>query len=126
VIRKAARVKTSIIAAVQNSNSDNSGEQIPALISNISANGAALDTKRPLGKKGDLINMAFRINLHNIDAFLSIKGTIRAVLSGEAADISNPGVTRYGTEFQSLQPNDMVILQSMIYQQIIENPNNLV
>ena len=126
VIRKAARVKTSIIAAVQNSNSDNSGEQIPALISNISANGAALDAKRPLGKKGDLINMAFRINLHNIDAFLSIKGTIRAVLSGEAADISNPGVTRYGTEFQSLQPNDMVILQSMIYQQIIENPNNLV
>ncbi len=126
VIRKAARVKTSIIVAVQSINPDSSGEQIPALISNISANGAALDAKRPLGCKGDIINMAFRINLHKIDAFLSIKGTIRAVLSGEAADISNPGITRYGTEFQNLQPNDMVILQSMIYQQIIENPHNLV
>lgn len=126
VIRKAARVKTNIIAAVQNANSRNAEEQTSALISNISANGAALDAKRPLGKKGDILNLAFRVNLHKIDAFLSIKGAIRAVLSGEDADIPGPEIIRYGVEFQSLQPNDMVILQSMIYQQIIESPHHLV
>jgi len=126
VIRKAPRVKSKIIAAVQNANSRNPSEQTSALISNISANGAALDAKRPLGKKGDILNLAFRVNLHKIDAFLSVKGAIRAVLGGEAADISNPEITRYGIEFQDLQPNDMVILQSMIYQQIIESPHQMI
>ena len=126
VIRKAPRVKSKIIVAVQNANSRNPSEQISALISNISANGAALDAKRPLGKKGDILNLAFRVNLHKIDAFLSVKGAIRAVLGGEVPDISNPEITRYGIEFQELQPNDMVILQSMIYQQIIESPHQVV
>lgn len=126
VIRKAPRVKANIIAAVHNTNSRNAKEQVPALISNISANGAALDARRPLGNKGDILDLSFRVNLHKIDAFLSIKGAIRAVLNGEAADISEPEITRYGIEFQSLQPNDMVILQSMIYQQIIESPHQLV
>lgn len=126
MIRKAPRVKANIIAAVQNSNSRNKEEQAPALISNISANGAALDTKHPLGKKGDILNLAFRVNLHKVEAFLSIKGVIRAVLSGETADIANPEIIRYGIEFQSMQPNDMIILQSMIYQQIIESPHHLV
>ena len=127
VIRKAPRVKSRIIAAVQNANSRNPTEQTSALISNISANGAALDAKRQLGKKGDMLSLAFRVNLHKIDAFLSVKGAIRAVLGAEeATDISNPELTRYGIEFQDLQPNDMVILQSMIYQQIIESPHQVV
>ncbi len=125
VIRKAPRVKTSIIAAVQNTNSHNAGEQVSALISNISANGAALDAKRLMGKKGDILNLSFRVNLHKIDALLSVKGVIRAALSSEVADLSDPEIVRYGIEFQNLQPNDMVILQSMIYQQIIENPHRL-
>jgi len=126
VIRKAPRVKTNIIAVVQNTNSLNAGEQFTAFISNISANGAALDAKRPLGEKGDILNLAFRLNLHKIDAYMSIKGVICTVLSGKADDISDPEIIRYGIEFQSLQQNDMVILQSMIYQQIIDNPHQLI
>lgn len=125
VIRKAPRVKTHIIAAVQDSKSG-AAEQISALISDISANGASLDAKRPLGDKGDILNLAFRVHLHNIDAYLSIKGAIRAVLGGNAADESKPGLIRHGIEFQELQPNDCVVLQSMIYQQMIENPHKLV
>jgi hypothetical protein len=126
MIRTAPRVKSNIIASVQNASSRNTTEQIPALISNISANGAALDAKRPLGHKGDILSLSFRVNLHQIDAFLSVKGAIRAVLDGEAPDVSSPGITRHGIEFQELQPNDMVILQSMIYQQIIESPHRVV
>ena len=125
VIRKAPRVKTSIIAAVQESKSG-AAEQISALISDISANGASLDAKRTMGDKGDILSLAFRVHLHNIDAYLSVKGIIRAVLNGNDADISKPGFIRHGIEFQGLQPNDSVILQSMIYQQMIENPHKLV
>jgi len=125
VIRKAPRVKTNIIAAVQDSKSG-ATEQVSALISDISANGVSLDAKRPLGEKGDILNVSFRVHLHNIDAYLSVKGVIRAVLITDAVDASKSGVIRHGIEFQDLQPNDCVILQSMIYQQIIENPHKLV
>lgn len=125
VIRKAPRVKTSIIAAVQDSK-HGAEEQVSALISDISANGASLDAKQPLGNKGDILNLAFRVHLHNIDAYLSVKGIIRAVLGGDIVDASPPGFTRHGIEFQELQPNDSVVLQSMIYQQMIENPHKLV
>ncbi|MBI5439198.1 MAG: flagellar brake protein [Nitrosomonadales bacterium] len=125
VIRKAPRVKTRIIAAVQSSRSG-AAEQISALISDISANGASLDAKRPLGDKGDILILAFRVPLHNIDAYLSVKGAIRAVLGGDLADASKSDLIRHGLEFQELQPNDSVILQSMIYQQMIENPHKVV
>lgn len=120
-IRKTARVKTRIIAAVQNNESD-ATEQMSAIISDISATGLSLDAKKPLGKKGDALNLAFRVQLHNIEAFLSLKGVIRAVINDEPS----PGHVRYGIELQNLQPNDSVILQSMIYQQMIENPQKLV
>ena len=47
---------------------------------------------------------------------------IRAVLASDAA---NPDFTSYGVEFVDLQPNDSVILESMIYQNMIENPHML-
>lgn len=126
MIRKAPRVKSKIIASVLNLNSQKAEKHVSALISNISANGVALDAQRPLGKKDDVLDLSFRVNLHNIDAFLSLKAAIRAVIDAESAGLTGPEILRYGLEFQNLQPNDMVILQSMIYQQLIEHPHNLV
>lgn len=120
-IRKTARVKTRIIAAIQNNKSE-ATEQMSAIISDISATGLSLDAKKPLAQKGDTLNMAFRVHLHNIEAFLSLKGVVRAVINDEPS----PGHVRYGIELQNLQPNDSVILQSMIYQQMIENPQKMV
>jgi len=125
VVRKAPRVKTRIMAAVQGSK-PGAAEQIPALISDISASGASLDAQRTLGGKGDILSLSFHMPLHNIiDAYLSVKGVIRAVLSGDAADASKPSLIHHGVEFQELQPNDCLILQSMVYQQMIENPHEL-
>lgn len=124
VVRKAPRIKTRIIATVSD-DSDGAGAPLSALISNISADGLALDSKHPLGNKGDTLRMAFRVKLHRIDASLTLKGMIRAVLNEGDDRQSAPDIIRHGIEFQNLQPNDQVILQSMIYQQIIENPQQL-
>ncbi len=124
-IRKAPRIKTRIIATVQDSK-NNSASQISALISDISANGVSLESKQPLGVKGDVLKLAFRVQLHNVDAYLTVNGVIRAVISGEDPDASKLGFIRHGIEFQELQPNDGVVLQSMIYQQMIENPQNVI
>ncbi len=123
-IRKAPRIKTRIIATVQDSK-NNSATHVSALISDVSANGVSLESKQPLGVKGDILNLAFRVQLHNVDAYLSVKGIIRAVFSGDESDETKSGLIRHGIEFQDLQPNDGVVLQSMIYQQMIENPHNV-
>jgi hypothetical protein len=86
----------------------------------------SLESKQPLGDKGRILNLAFRVQLHNVDAYLSVKGIIRAVISGDEAEPNKSGFIRHGIEFQDLQPNDGVVLQSMIYQQMIENPQNVI
>lgn len=121
VIRKAPRVRTKIIAAVVTCT--RGSDSASAIISNLSASGALLDARRNLGEKGDILKMSFRVNLHNIDAYLTVTAAVRAVFSDEAAD--NDGLIHHGLEFVDLQPNDSVILQSMIYQQMIERPNTL-
>jgi len=123
MIRKAPRIKTRLIAAVHDSNSG-PDKQTSALISDISAKGISLDAKQPLGAKGEILNIAFRVQLHNVEAFLALKGIVRAVIKNEDTDPKAPPV-RHGIEFQDLQPNDSVVLQSMIYQQMIENPDKL-
>jgi hypothetical protein len=120
VIRKAPRVKTRIIAAVV---IGGQAESASAIISNLSANGALLDAKRNLAEKGDSIKLSFRVNLHNIDAYLTVNAAVRAVFSDEAVDNSGAVLIHHGLEFVDLQPNDSVILQSMIYQQMIERPH---
>lgn len=124
-IRKAPRIKTRIIASVQYSNSS-SAAKVSALISDVSANGVSLESKRALGEKGDILFLAFRLQLHNVDAYLSVKGVIRAVLPADApSEAQKTANIRHGIEFLDLQPNDSVVLQSMIYQQMIENPHNV-
>jgi hypothetical protein len=125
MVRKAPRIKTRIIATVQ-SNDSSTAKKVSVLISDVSANGASLESKQPLGGKGDILFLSFRVQLHNVDAYLSVKGIIRAILSGDASpEIQQTGNIRHGIEFLDLQPNDSVVLQSMIYQQMIENPHNV-
>jgi hypothetical protein len=124
-VRNAPRIKTNIITTVQNSQSGTIVHN-SALISDVSADGVSLVSKRALGNKGDVIDLAFRVHLHNVEAMLSIKGVIRALVSEEdIPDEKKTGNIHHGIEFQNLQPNDHVILQSMIYQQMIENPHGM-
>lgn len=125
VVRKAPRVRTKIIAAVTNINRGKDSDSAPAIITNISASGALLDAHRNLGQKGDAINLSFRVNLHNIDAYLTTKAVICAVFADEPAEGKKSAGIHHGIEFVDLQPNDSVILQSLIYQHMIEQPGTM-
>lgn len=124
MIRKSPRVRTRIIASVANTNAAEA-DNASGLIANISATGALLDARRSLGSKGDLLRLAFRVNLHKIDAYLSVNAAIRAIFADEATDTSGAPLIHHGIEFVELAPNDSVILQSLIYQQMIEQPQTL-
>lgn len=125
VVRKAPRIKTHLVAAVQGNGSLKEADKVSGLIVNMSSSGAALDAKQPLGKCGDILALAFRVSLHEIDTYLSVQVVIKALSSVERAELSNPGLIRHGLEFHELQANDHIIIQSMIYQEMIENPHKV-
>lgn len=124
VIRTAPRVKLRLITSIT---SEKSGqENTSGVIINLSANGAMLDAKRILAEKGEVIKLSFRINLHGIDSILEIPAIVRAITtSGE----DTPGATKlyqHGIQFSNLQPNENMLLQSMIYQQMVEHPDTVI
>ena len=126
VIRKSARVKITIIASIFDP--DNAGgEPVPGMIVNISSSGGMVDTPRPLGEKGQKVRLTFRVKLHRMDVVLTTNAIIRSIVrDDETDDKAQPAMVHHGIEFQDLQPNDCMILQSLIYQHIVEQPHTLI
>ncbi len=124
VIRKSARVRAKIIAKVF-AERESSGE-ITGVISNLSANGALLDARRSTAEVGDTIRLNFRLKLHNIETTLDLRAVVRAVIEDEALKQSGTTLAHFGLEFVDMQPNDQMLLQSMVYQKMIEQPQSIV
>ena len=124
-VRKVTRIKTNIIATVTNDKF--AGNPISAVISDICEEGALIESKQLLGVEGDVIQLAFRIRLHNVIAFPVLKAVIRSTIRGEDTNDSiRSGFIHHGIKFQDIQPDDHIALQSMIYQQMIENPQSII
>lgn len=123
MIRRAPRIKTKIVATAAPDTQNGEAGVSPAIISNLSANGALLDSRKGLAEKGGKLKVSFRVNLHNIDALLQVNAVVRAVFTDEVVDGNGAKLIHHGLEFVNLQPNDSVVLQSMIYQQMIERPH---
>lgn len=114
VIRKATRVRVGIESEVTPA----SGAACPARLSNLSATGALVVAPQPLGEVGDSLRLAFKVDLHDVVSDVVAEAAILNV-SGEE------GALQYGVEFSDLPPNERMILRSLIYQQMIENPRSL-
>lgn len=123
LIRKAPRVKTRLVCSVTR---EETGEQhVSGILVNISAKGALLASRTPIGQKGGTVRVAFRVNLHSIETLLSISAIVRAQFVDESSASGKSHLINHGLEFINLQPNDTLILQSMIYQQMIEQPQTV-
>ena len=125
LIRSAPRVRTNIIASIAKPGADDGGERQSGLIVNLSADGALVKTRQALCEKGQSVQLSFRINLHNLDAYLTVTAVVRTTFADEIKP-GSPAMINHGVQFQKLPPNDSVILQSKIYQQMIEQPHSLV
>ena len=120
-IRKAPRVKTKIICSLTKVQSG--GENETGVLTNLSANGALLATRGVLLSKGDAIKLSFRLLLHGHEVFLSLNAVVRSQIVDETATIKKAAF--FGLEFVELNSNDCMVLQSMVYQQMIEQPQTV-
>ncbi len=124
VIRKAARVKTKIIAKVCNEKETTAAHT--GIISNLSANGALLDARRSVAETGDTLVLIFKLKLHNIETELSLAAVVRAAFDDENLKQSGASLSHFGLQFMDLSADDQMLLQSMVYQNMIEQPQSVI
>lgn len=125
VIRKSPRIKTKIIASIAQSDAANSSEKLSGVIIDLSADGAMVKARQPLAEKSQTIVLSFRVSLHNMEAYVTTKAIVRNIVVDEDKWSTETLKYQHGIQFLDLQPNDSVILQSLIYQQMIEQPHTL-
>jgi len=123
VIRKSPRIKMRMISTVsplppESNAPQESAPRFSAIILNVSADGALIQAKQPLTEKNGRIRLAFRVNLHDVDAMLTVTAIVRSIFAEEG----KVGVMCHGLQFLEMKPNDRMILQSMISQKMIEQP----
>lgn len=123
VIRKAPRVRTRIICSVVGSAAGADG--LSGVITNLSANGALLDSRQALAGQGETVRLSFRLKPHAVEAMLTLNATVRTCYQDEAANDGATGLVHHGLEFSDLQPNDALILQSTVYQLMVEHPKSV-
>ena len=116
IIRNSRRIKTHIAAVV-------TGNPVAAVISNLSATGAEVRAGASLGETGTTIALSFTLNIYGTDTPLALQAVIRSA-KPDAQEAE--GAWRLGIEFSELKPNDVATLHSLIYQELVEHPHNLV
>lgn len=125
VVRKAPRVRTKIIASIATSDiPDNDGRQSGVIV-DLSADGALIKSRRALSDRGQVIKLSFRVNLHNIGALLNVQAIVRNVFDDAGKEGDSAAMVNHGVQFQDIPANDSMILQSLIYQQMIEQPHTI-
>lgn len=118
-IRAAARINFDIIGASTNITHGESSNITPTaiIINDISTTGASIASSSPLGKKDDILRIAFRAKIRDIVVHPTLKCAIRSLTSTDDAD--NP--IKYGLQFLDLDTQELLTLQSLVYQKILED-----
>ncbi len=114
-IRKDSRIDVDLIAAIlmNDGNVERSGA---GKIVNISRGGAALRAKTRLGKKGETINVKFKIAVHDMQSFVTFDSIIRTI-DEEQTDPSMPYL--HGIQFVNSEQNCSLALAAFVYQKIV-------
>lgn len=116
-IRASTRINFDLIGAATNITHGDNAPATAISITDISTTGAAVTATSPLGKKGDTLRIAFRTSIHDIIVHPSLKCAIRSLSSAD----DDTHLIKYGLQFLDLQTQELLTLQSLVYQKILED-----
>lgn len=121
-VRHEVRVKTSIPVKV----GTKQGEAIvQAIITNLSSGGILIDSTEELGKAHDEIDVSFHITVQPNDyqAHIETRAMIQNVV---IQDNTESGMLfQYGVKLLDLQSSQAILLQSLIYQALLEDHHSI-
>ena len=117
-IRSSPRCRVSLPARI-----GAGGRSCDGRIVNIGTNGALIETAGPVSKDQSPIQVAFSFELHGVAVALDLQ----ADLCGEKITPEGGGESRcqYGVAFTRMQPNDRLILGSLVWYRMYEDPRSV-
>lgn len=92
-------------------------------ILNIGTTGALIETAELLERGQGSIQMAFSFELHGVPVALELRAQVCGEKSKPAADTA--ARRQYGVEFTQMQPNDRLILGSLVWYRMYEYPRSV-
>jgi hypothetical protein len=117
-VRREARIRLRVIASVARISLP--GEPAPAVIGDLSPSGARKEARDKLADKGDALQLSFRLRFDQDDAYFvtdAIVRSLRKELRGaDAAELH----FMHGVEFVGMQPNERLLLRTLILQRLAE------
>ena len=125
VIRKSPRVKMTLKATIGGP-AIAGKTHFPVQITNLSADGALVRAPEGMWGKGQDVTLAFQVRLHHVDAKLEVEAIIRSIVQEASREGGDDFGYSHGLQFINVGPNDRMILQGLIYQQMIEQPNTVI
>ena len=121
-VRESARVAFNVIGSASPLNEDGTERQEAAafavLLVDFSTSGASFVAQSGVAAKGQVLRLSFRIRIQDIEVTPSLQCIVR---SSNPVDDSGNGKHRFGLQFKDLQTQDKLVLQSMVYQKMLEN-----
>lgn len=115
-MRGAMRIKIRLVCTVKLASAE---RPVSAAIDDMSVSGARIQSRQPLGKPGDTIELGFRIPLDGVDQMLLVPAIIRNQSIDHEAAGEHSQVT--GLEFVQSEGNDRNVLQYFIYKNLAES-----
>jgi hypothetical protein len=112
-IRNAERIATSINARVMDAD-----EPVPTLVTNLSATGAEVRVWQPGREVGDKVSLELVLDIHKVRTRIVVSGHIR-----NRHEIPETGEPAYGVEFDDINAQTAVFLNSYVYQNLVEQPH---
>ncbi|MBI5329673.1 MAG: flagellar brake protein [Betaproteobacteria bacterium] len=114
-IRKAMRAPTSLIVAI--SETEEGRQTAAGRIVDISVGGAKILSSQNLGLKDDTIWIAFKVKLADMEEYVKIPATLRAV--GEEEDEQGKTMKSFGVQFSALGQSQRLIIMNLVYQHLL-------
>ncbi|MDO9470045.1 MAG: flagellar brake protein [Nitrosomonas sp.] len=115
-IRKSRRIRCSLQGSVVE-------KSIPLSILDLSVCGAGVSSGLPLGPLGTIITLAFTITILDKEIPVTVKSAIR---SAKPINKNGHKTISTGVEFIDIKSEHMHTIRHLIYQEIVEHPENVI
>ncbi|TCV86714.1 flagellar brake protein [Sulfurirhabdus autotrophica] len=117
-VRESARISFNIIGTVTNLNVGENSPGFPVSVVDVSTTGAAFVTNKKVAEKDDELRLTFKAKIKDIEVY----PVLNCIVRSSTLESSESGVEKYrfGIQFKDLPTQELLILQSMVYQKMLE------
>ena len=116
-VRESTRVAFSIIGMASRLEEGAEVEPFSVLLVDFSTTGAAFTAASGAADKGNVLRVSFRVKIQEIEVLPVVDCIVRSCAPVEG---DGGGKHRYGVQFKDLKTQDLLVLQSMVYQKMLE------